>query len=106
MTAEPGQADRVLELLLMNRRRTEQDERGTVAVAVRRSVDDPNELWRYETSESEVHESGDASRDYNDQLRSLVDGDTVLFARRRRRRCHTSGRTWTRVRTGMDHRPR
>jgi quinol monooxygenase YgiN len=83
MTAKPGQADRVLDLLLTNPRRIEEGEAGNLAFAVHRSLDDPNEFWLYETWESseavEAHESGEAFRDYKDQLRPLVEGDTVVF---------------------------
>jgi quinol monooxygenase YgiN len=83
MIAKPGQADRVLELLLTNPRRIEQGEAGNLAFAVHRSLDDPNEFWLYETWESseavEAHESGDAFQEYKDQLRPLVDGDTLVF---------------------------
>jgi quinol monooxygenase YgiN len=83
MTAKPGQADRVPELLLVNPGRIEQGEQGNLAFAVHRSLDDPNEFWLYETWESteavEAHESGEAFQDYKDQLRPLVEGDTVVF---------------------------
>jgi quinol monooxygenase YgiN len=83
MTAKPGQAERVLELLLTNPRRIERGELGNLAFAVHRSLDDPNEFWLYETWESaeavEAHESGEAFQDYKEALRPLVDGDSVLF---------------------------
>ena len=83
MTAKPGQAERVLELLFTNPRRIEEGEHSNLAFAVHRSLDDPNAFWLYETWESaaavESHESGDAFLEYEEQLRPLVDGDTVLF---------------------------
>ena len=82
MTAKPGEADRVLELLLRNPRRIEQGERGNLAFAVHRSRDDPNEFWLYETWESEdavnTHESGAAFSEYKEELRPLVEPD-VMF---------------------------
>ena len=44
MTAKPGQADAVLDLLLINPRRIEEGERGNLAFAVHRSLEDPNEF--------------------------------------------------------------
>jgi quinol monooxygenase YgiN len=83
MTAKPGHAERVLELLLSNPRRIEAGETGNLAFAVHRSVDDPNEFWLYETWESteavERHESGDTFRQYKEELRPLVDGDSLVF---------------------------
>jgi quinol monooxygenase YgiN len=83
MTAKAGEADRVLELLLSNPRRIEAGEQGNLAFAVHRSLDDPNEFWLYETWKSseavDAHESGEAFRAYKEQLRPLVDDDTVLF---------------------------
>jgi quinol monooxygenase YgiN len=83
MTAKPGHAERVLELLLSNPRRIEEGESGNLAFAVHRSVDNPDEFWLYETWENraavEAHESGDAFREYKEQLRPLVDGDTLVF---------------------------
>jgi quinol monooxygenase YgiN len=83
MTAKPGQADAVLDLLLINPRRIEEGEEGNLAFAVHRSLDDPNEFWLYETWESEEaverHESGEAFADYRERLRPLVEPDSVLF---------------------------
>jgi quinol monooxygenase YgiN len=83
MTAKPGQAGKVLDLLLTNPNRIEQGgEAGNLAFAVHRSLDDPNEFWLYETWESEdavnTHESGDAFTDYKEKLRPLVEPD-VMF---------------------------
>ena len=83
MTAKPGKADEVLELLLENPRRIEAGEPGNLAFAVHRSTDDPNEFWLYETWASaeavEAHESGPAFQRYKERLRPLVEPDTVLF---------------------------
>jgi quinol monooxygenase YgiN len=83
MRALDGQADRVLELLLENPRRIEQGEPGNLAFGVHRSVDDPNEFWLYETwvdeAAVEAHESGDAFPRYKEELRPLVDPESVLF---------------------------
>ena len=63
MIAKQGQAEKVLELLLVNPRRIEEGETGNLAFAVHRSIENPNEFWLYETWESEEavgrHESGD-----------------------------------------------
>ena len=86
MTAKPGQADAVLDLLLINPRRIEEGEEGNLAFAVHRSLDDPNEFWLYETWESEEaverHESGEAFSEYKERLRPLVEPDSVLFGNR------------------------
>lgn len=83
MTAKEGQAEAVLQLLLENPRRIEQGEPGNLAFAVHRSVDDPNEFWLYETWTSieavEAHESGEAFRRYKENLRPLVEPDSVMF---------------------------
>jgi quinol monooxygenase YgiN len=83
MTAKAGNAERVLELLLENPRRIEAGERGSLAFAVHRSNEDPSTFWLYETWESEdavnVHESGDAFARYKDELRPLVDPDSLVF---------------------------
>jgi quinol monooxygenase YgiN len=83
MRAKEGQADRVLELLLQNPRRIEEGEPGNLAFGVHRSTDDPNEFWLYETWESaeavEAHESGEAFARYKEELRPLVDPDSVVF---------------------------
>lgn len=83
MRARPGQADRVLELLLTNPKRIESGEPGNLAFGVHRSRDDPNEFWLYETWKDEAavdaHESGDAFKAYKEELRPLVEDDSVLF---------------------------
>src|SRR4051794_25007135 len=83
MRATEGQAERVLELLLQNPRRIEAGEPGNLAFGVHRSTDDPNEFWLYETWESreavEAHESGAAFARYKEELRPLVEPDSVLF---------------------------
>lgn len=83
MRAKKGQAERVLELLLENPRRIEQGEPGNLAFGVHRSTDDPDEFWLYETWESadavETHESGAAFLRYKEELRPLVEPDSVLF---------------------------
>lgn len=87
MKAKPGNADRVLELLLSNPRRIEAGEPGNLAFGVHRSTDDPDEFWLYETWESEAavtaHESGEAFRRYKDELGPLVDPDSVVFGNTR-----------------------
>jgi quinol monooxygenase YgiN len=83
MVAKEGEADRVLELLLSNPRRIEEGEPGNLAFGVHRSTDNPNEFWLYETWEDEsaveAHESGDAFTHYKEELRPLVDPDSVIF---------------------------
>ena len=83
MTAREGEADRVLELLLSNPTRIEAGEPGNLAFGVHRSTDDPNEFWLYETWENEAaveaHESGEAFARYKEELRPLVEPDSVLF---------------------------
>ena len=83
MGAKEGQADRVLDLLLQNPQRIEEGEPGNLAFGVHRSTDDPNEFWLYEMWESpeavEAHESGAAFARYKEDLRPLVDADSVLF---------------------------
>ena len=83
MTAKPGNEERVLELLLENPRRIEAGEPGNLAFAVHRANGDPSTFWLYETWESEsavnAHESGDAFARYKDELRPLVDPDTLVF---------------------------
>jgi len=50
---------------------------------VHRSTENPNEFWLYETWENEsaveVHESGDAFGRYKEELRPLVDPDSIVF---------------------------
>jgi quinol monooxygenase YgiN len=83
MVAKDGQADAVQELLLTNPRRIEEGEPGNIVFAVHRSTQDPNEFWLYETWESEdavnAHESGEAFRRYKEELRPLVDPDSLVF---------------------------
>jgi len=83
MVAKEGEAERVLELLLSNPHRIEAGEPGNLAFGVHRSTENPNEFWLYETWEDaasvEAHESGEAFLHYKEELRPLVDPDTVLF---------------------------
>lgn len=83
MIAKEGEAERVLELLLSNPRRIEAGEPGNIAFGVHRSTENPNEFWLYETWDSEgsveAHESGDAFAKYKEELRPLVDPDTLIF---------------------------
>lgn len=83
MTAKRGKAKEVEELLLTNHARIKEGEPGNLAFAVHRSTDDPDTFWLYETWESQeavdAHESGPAFVHYKDELRPMVDGDTVLF---------------------------
>jgi quinol monooxygenase YgiN len=83
MVAMEGQAERVLELLLSNPSRIEQGEPGNLAFGVHRSTENPNEFWLYETwvdeSAVEAHESGQEFARYKEELRPLVDPDSVVF---------------------------
>jgi quinol monooxygenase YgiN len=83
MVAKEGEADRVLDLLLSNPTRIEAGEPGNLAFGVHRSTDNPNEFWLYETWEDEAaveaHESGDPFVRYKDELRPLIDPDSVIF---------------------------
>jgi quinol monooxygenase YgiN len=83
MVAKEGEADRVLELLLENPRRIEEGEPGNLAFGVHRSTDNPNEFWLYETWQDETavetHESGEEFGRYKEELRPLVDPDSVIF---------------------------
>jgi quinol monooxygenase YgiN len=83
MVATEGQAERVLELLLSNPSRIEQGEPGNLAFGVHRSTENPNEFWLYETwvdeSAVEAHESGQEFARYKEELRPLVDPDSVVF---------------------------
>jgi quinol monooxygenase YgiN len=83
MVAKEDQADRVLELLLSNPRRIEAGEPGNVVFAVHRGIDDANEFWLYETWEDEEavarHESGEAFLRYKEDLRPLVEPDSVVW---------------------------
>jgi quinol monooxygenase YgiN len=83
MVAKDGEAERVLELLLSNPRRIEAGEPGNLAFGVHRSTENPNEFWLYETWKDEAsvdaHESGEAFGRYKEELRPLVDPDSVIF---------------------------
>jgi len=83
MIAKEGEAEHVLELLLSNPRRIEAGEPGNLAFAVHGSTEDPNEFWLYETWQDEAaveaHESGEAFGRYKQELRPLVEPDSVLF---------------------------
>lgn len=83
MVAHEGQAERVLELLLSNPRRIEAGEPGNVVFAVHRGLENPDEFWLYETWEDETaverHESGDAFRQYKEELRPLVNAESVVW---------------------------
>jgi quinol monooxygenase YgiN len=73
----------VQELLLTNPRRIEEGEQGNIVFAVHRSTENPNEFWLYETWESEdavtAHESGEAFKRYKEELRPLIDPDSLVF---------------------------
>jgi quinol monooxygenase YgiN len=83
MHAIAGQETAVQHLLLTNVERIRSGEKGNLAFAVHRSRLDPREFWLYETwlDEEAVteHESGSAFKAYKDQLRPLVEPETVLF---------------------------
>jgi quinol monooxygenase YgiN len=83
MRALEGKAEEVQRLLLVNPERIEAGEPGNLAFAVHRSRDDSNEFWLYETWSSEeavnAHESGEAFQRYKEQLRPLVDPDSLVF---------------------------
>ena len=83
MVAKPGQAEKVLELLLTNPHRIEAGEPGNIVFGVHRGIENPGEFWLYETWAGEdavnAHESGDAFRRYKEELRPLVEPDSVLF---------------------------
>jgi quinol monooxygenase YgiN len=83
MTAKPGRADEVRELLLMNPRRIEAGEPGNLAFAVHRGRDDPNEFWLYETWESEEavnqHESGEAFLSYKEAFCGRSSNPTASY---------------------------
>lgn len=87
MVAKEGQADKVLDLLLVNPRRIEEGEQGNIVFGVHRSLDNPNEFWLYETWESEEavnkHESGEAFKKYKEDLRPLVEGESVVWGNTR-----------------------
>ena len=48
MTAKDGQEDAVRDLLLSNVRRIQEGERGNLAFAVHRELEDPRTFWLYE----------------------------------------------------------
>ena len=83
MTAKEGQEDAVRDLLLSNVRRIQEGERGNLAFAVHRELEDPRTFWLYETwtdaDAVEAHESGPAFQQYKETIRPLVDPDSVLF---------------------------
>jgi quinol monooxygenase YgiN len=83
MRALDGDEAAVEEVLLSNMERIRRGERGNLAFAVHRSLDDPREFWLYETwtdvEAVEEHESGDEFRAYKERLRPLVEPDSVLF---------------------------
>src|SRR3954466_4910287 len=63
--------------------RIDAGERGNVVFAVHASNQDPREFWLYETwtdpDAVEAHESGPAFKAYKDDLRPLVDPDSLVF---------------------------
>jgi quinol monooxygenase YgiN len=83
MIAKEGQAEHVLNLLLVNPKRIEEGEQGNIVFGVHRSLDNPNEFWLYETWESEeavnTHESGEAFQHYKEALRPLVESESVVW---------------------------
>jgi quinol monooxygenase YgiN len=83
MVAKEGQADKVLDLLLVNPRRIEEGEQGNIVFGVHRSLNNPNEFWLYETWESEEavnkHESGEEFKKYKEALRPLVESESVIW---------------------------
>jgi len=62
---------------------TKTSETGNLAFGVHRSTENPNEFWLYETWADELaveaHESGQAFARYKEELRPLVDPDSVVF---------------------------
>jgi quinol monooxygenase YgiN len=83
MIAKEGQAENVLNLLLVNPKRIEEGEQGNIVFGVHRSLYNPNEFWLYETWESEEavnkHESGEAFQQYKEDLRPLVESESVVW---------------------------
>jgi len=83
MRAQEGREEAVRELLLSNVPRIDAGERGNVVFAVHASNQDPREFWLYETwtdpDAVEAHESGPAFTAYKDELRPLVDPDSLVF---------------------------
>ena len=82
MVAKEGKAEEVRETLLTNPA-IAGEEPGRVVFALHRSKDDPNEFWIYETWESEeavgAHESSEPFLSYQETLRPLVDGGSVVW---------------------------
>ena len=83
MVAKEGMAEEVQKFLLTNVTRIREGEQGNLAFAVHRSTDNPNEFWLYETWESlesvEAHESGPEFQECKENLRPMVEGDSVIF---------------------------
>ena len=83
MTAKDGQEDAVRDLLLSNVQRIQEGERGNLAFAVHRELEDSRTFWLYEVwtdpEAVEAHESGPAFQAYKETLRPLVEPDSVLF---------------------------
>jgi quinol monooxygenase YgiN len=83
MVAKEGQADNVLDLLLVNPRCIEEGEQGNIVFGVHRSVDNLNEFWLYETWESEKAvnkpESSEAFQHYKGAPRPLVESESVIW---------------------------
>lgn len=83
MRALDGEEQAVHDLLLSNVKRIRSGEDGNLAFAVHRSRQDAREFWLYETwTDDEAvarHESGQAFTTYKEQLRPLVEPDSVLF---------------------------
>src|SRR3954451_7886760 len=83
MRAQDGREEAVRDLLLSNVARIDAGERGNVVFAVHASNQDPREFWLYETwtdpDAVEAHESGPAFKAYKDDLRPLVDPDSLVF---------------------------
>lgn len=83
MRALEGREDAVRELLLSNVARIDAGEHGNVVFAVHASNQDPREFWLYETwtdaEAVEAHEGGPAFKAYKDDLRPLVDPDSLVF---------------------------
>jgi quinol monooxygenase YgiN len=83
MTAKAGQEDAVRDLLLSNVTRIQDGERGNLAFAVHRELENPRTFWLYEVwtdlEAVEAHESGPAFLRYKETLRPLVEPDSLLF---------------------------
>jgi quinol monooxygenase YgiN len=82
MRALEGREHAVEQILLSNMGRIRSGERGNLAFAVHRSRQDPREFWLYETwldpDAVEAHESGAEFKRYKEELRPLVEPDSVL----------------------------